>query len=115
MVALKVRCRSGRSRAPPVRSFRRLVSLCSIDLGGSTVILAAASSMARGRPSSLTQISATAGGALVGYGEVGLYGSRPLHEEPHHLILGQPFQGRWALEVRQSEGRDRKHMLAVES
>src|SRR5215210_5669475 len=89
MVALKVRCLSGRSRAPPVRSFRRLVSLCSIALGGS-------------------------GGTLVGYGEVRPHSLRPLHEQPHRLIVGQTFQGRWTLEVGQCEGRNRELMLAVE-
>src|SRR5215210_1169435 len=61
MVPLRVRCRSGRSRAPPLRSFRRLPSRSSIAEGVSSFMRAAASSMARGSPSSLAQISATAG------------------------------------------------------
>ena len=89
IVLLKVRCRSGRSRAPPIRSFRRLPSLFSIALGGSILILAAASSMASGSPSSLTQISATAGAFSLVTLKSGFDSLRPIHEEPNRLILGQ--------------------------
>ncbi len=48
---------------------------------------AAASSMASGSPSRRRQISATAGGVLLGEGEVGLGRLRPLDEQPHRLVL----------------------------
>ena len=55
-----VRCRSGRSRAPPVSSPILSSSRASRACGGSSLTLAAASSMASGSPSSRRQISATA-------------------------------------------------------
>src|ERR671921_861014 len=57
MAFRRVLCLSGRLRAPPVRTFRRFWSLSSSTPGGSSFILAAASSMARGSPSSLAQIA----------------------------------------------------------
>ena len=70
-VFLRVRCRSGRSSGPavstPIRSSSRASSAC----GGSSLIRAAASSMASGRPSSLRQISATACGVSRGQLEAG--------------------------------------------
>ena len=53
-------CRSGRSRAPPVSSPILSSSRASRACGGSSLTLAAASSMASGSPSSRRQISATA-------------------------------------------------------
>ena len=50
----------GRSRAPPVSSCRRLLSLVSREDGAKILIRAAASSIASGNPSSRAQISATA-------------------------------------------------------
>ena len=61
IVPLKVCWRAGRFLAPPVSSFRRLPKRDSSACGGSSLVLAAASSIARGSPSSLAQISATAG------------------------------------------------------
>ena len=55
-----VRCRSGRSRAPPVSSPILSSSRASRACGGSSLTLAAASSMASGSPSSRRHISATA-------------------------------------------------------
>ena len=60
MVSRRVRCRSGRSRAPPVRSGSRRSRRASIAWGVSTFPRAAASSIASGRPSRRRQISATA-------------------------------------------------------
>ena len=50
--------RSGRSRAPRLRRSRRSSSSASIACGGRSFVRAAASSTARGRPSSRAQISA---------------------------------------------------------
>ena len=61
MAPRRVRWRAGRSLAPPVRSLRRLERRVRRDFGWSILTRAAASSMARGNPSSLTQISAMAG------------------------------------------------------
>jgi hypothetical protein len=59
-VFLKVRWRSGRSRAPPVSRLNLSSIRASSACGGSSRTLAAASSMASGSPSSRRQISATA-------------------------------------------------------
>jgi len=59
-VFFSVRCRSGRSRAPAVSTCSRSPSRASSAEGGSILTLAAASSMASGRPSSRRQICATA-------------------------------------------------------
>ena len=59
-VFCRVRCRSGRSRGPPVRTPIGLPSRASSAWGGSSLTRAAASSMASGKPSSRRQISATA-------------------------------------------------------
>ena len=59
-VLRSVRCRSGRSRAPPVSSPILSSSRASRACGGSSLTLAAASSMASGSPSSRRQISAIA-------------------------------------------------------
>lgn len=61
IVALRVLCLSGRSRAPLVRNFKGSLSLSSIFWGVSTFTRAAASSMAKGSPSRRAQISAMAG------------------------------------------------------
>jgi hypothetical protein len=56
----RVRCRSGASRGPPVRTPIRSTSRANRACGGSSLARAAASSMASGKPSSRRQISATA-------------------------------------------------------
>src|SRR5437773_1688946 len=64
MAARIVRCRSGRSRAPPVRNPSRSSRRASIAGGESSLALAAASSIPRGSPSNRAQISATASAVL---------------------------------------------------
>ncbi len=60
MAPRSVRCRAGRSRAPPVsRASPRPASWARRAAGGSTPTRAAASSIARGRPSRRAQTSAT--------------------------------------------------------
>ena len=61
MAARRVRWRSGRLRGPEVRIERRRLSRDRICSGVSTLVRVAASSMARGRPSSRAVISATTG------------------------------------------------------
>ena len=65
MVARSVRCRSGASRRPPVRTGRARSSRASNWSGGSTRVRAAANSIASGRPSSRRQISSTAAAGSV--------------------------------------------------
>jgi hypothetical protein len=61
MAPRRVRCRSGRVLAPVVSRVRRCWSRGRIWAGVSTLVRVAASSMARGSPSSRAAISATAG------------------------------------------------------
>ena len=60
MAARSVCCRCGRSREPPVNSCNRLARRVNMEDGERTLTRAAASSIARGRPSNRAQISATA-------------------------------------------------------
>ena len=59
MASRIVRCRSGRSRPPPVNTGSRCSNLASSADGGSTFTRAAASSMARGSPSRRRQMAET--------------------------------------------------------
>ncbi len=61
MVLRSVCCRAGASRPPLVNTARRWPSRASSACGGSSLMRAAASSIARGKPSRRAQISATAG------------------------------------------------------
>ena len=61
MVSRIVCCRAGRSRPPPVSRGNRFSSRASSTDGGATLMRAAASSIASGRPSRRRQISATVG------------------------------------------------------
>jgi hypothetical protein len=61
MVSRRVRCRSGASRAPVVRSGRLRSNRLSNAWGGRSRTRAAANSMASGSPSRRRQIAATAG------------------------------------------------------
>src|SRR2546426_835573 len=64
MAERSVCCRCGRSRAPPVNSCNRPARRVRMEEGERTLTRAAASSIARGRPSSRVQISVTAGGVF---------------------------------------------------
>ena len=65
-IVLRIVCwRAGRVRAPPVNSGNRCSSRFSSAWGGSILTKAAASSIAKGNPSSREQISATAGALAV--------------------------------------------------
>ena len=61
MVLRSVCWRAGISCAPLIKSVKRWPSRASSASGGSTLLRAAANSIAKGSPSRRTQISATAG------------------------------------------------------
>src|SRR5215210_7891937 len=114
MVFLRVLCLSGRSRAPPVRSFRRLPSLFSNALGGSILTIAAASSMAKGSPSSLTQISATAGALSLVIVKSGLTAFARSTKSLTASYCVSRSKGGGALEVGPPERWNRELLLAIE-
>ena len=114
MAPLRVRCLSGRSRAPPVRSFRRRPSLPSMALGGRSLTLAAASSMASGSPSRRAQISATAGAFSLVTAKSALAALALSMKSLHRLVLGEGFEAGQPLRVGDRERRHRVLVLAVD-
>ena len=105
-------CRAGRSRAPPVRSCSRCSSRASIAAGVSSLTRAAASSIARGRPSSRMQISAVARARFRRDREVRLDRRGALAEEGDRLVL-RKLLDRGGPRVGQRQRRHRELVLAV--
>ena len=112
MAARSVRCRAGRSRAPPVSTPSRRPSRSSSARGGSSLIRAAASSIASGSPSSRWQISATAGAFSLVTREVGPDLARPRDEQGHRLVLAELRRRRERSRPRQRQRRHRQLLLA---
>ena len=90
MVSRIVRCRSGRSAAPPVSSGRRGASCAASASGGSTLSQPTASSIASGSPSSRRHSSATAGRIRLRQRKVSPHLRGPLHEEADRGHIGHP-------------------------
>ena len=84
MMALRiVCCRAGKSCPPPVRSGNRGSRRASSAAGGRTLIRAAASSMANGKPSRRWQMAATAGAFSAVNAKPALTAVRPFDKQRH--------------------------------
>ena len=114
MASRSVCWRAGTSRAPPVSSGGAVQPLQQRD-GGRSRTRAAASSMARGRPSSRRQISATTGASSVGER------SRPTRVRPLDEQYGSPSIGerrercRLCASGRQVQRRHREDVLPADA
>ena len=107
--------RAGRSRAPPVSSGRRRSSRASSACGESSLIRAAASSIASGSPSRRTQISATAGAFSLVTAKSGLIAVRPLDEQRDRRVLRRARRAVGSrCRIGQRQRRDRELVLAAE-
>ena len=104
--------RSGRSRAPPDRRASRSPRRSRMACGVRTRTRAAASSMASGRPSSRTQISATAGVRVVDREVRRTATARSTNRATDSNWVNCSRSGRWR--VGQAEWRDRVLPLAVD-
>ena len=104
MVARSVCWRGSAVRAPPVSSRKRSSSRAAIPSTGSTPTRAAASSMARGKPSSRAQICATAARVRRGQRQSGAPRPGPLQEQLHRFVRGQLLQRRRVRWVGRGEG-----------
>ena len=91
MAPLKVRCRSGRSRAPPVNS-----SAGCRGARASPWVAGALSSQGelycQGQPVEPDADLGDGRGVVVGHLEVGLGGPRPLDEKPDRLVLRESLK-----------------------
>ena len=110
MVADNVRWRSGASRRPPVSIGNRWVRRSASDAGVSSPIRLAASSSARGRPSSAATMRPTAGIDRLVEDESWLHRGGPLCEQLHgvertHLLCSTGKDGN-------GHGLERVSMLA---
>ena len=119
-MARRVRWRPGESVGPPVNSLRGprpSASRDAISGGGSTRTRAAASSMARGSPSSRRQTATTSGATASVRAKSGLRRPGPLHEQAHRPGR-QGRAGGAALRRRlrrQGQGQDRVDVLAAQA
>ena len=111
MVSLKVRCLSGRLRAPTGEELEAVAEPGEHRLGWQAALMrAAASSMARGRPSRTpAQNLGHGGGVLVGDGEVGLDGLGALDEQAHRLVVRHLLQEGRGPRRRQGGQPQRRH------
>ena len=93
-VALNVRWRGSAVRLWPLSTSSETSSLWATCSTVSAPILAVASSMARGIPSSLRHTLATAPAFFSCQPEIGQPQAGPVHEEPHSLVAHEVLDGR---------------------
>ena len=102
-----------RSRAPRPNACIRLLMRANSAAGERTVVRAAASSMARGRPSSRWQISAMAPALSSVSAKVRIGRSGPLHEEGDGRRLADHLE-RGGPRCRNHERRDGVNLFALD-
>ena len=89
MAFLRVLCLSGRFRAPPVRSLRRLPSRDEQRLWGEQLYPRRGELYGQGQPVQPRADLHHRRGIILRQGEIRSYSPGPLHEEPDRPVLGE--------------------------